>query len=459
MNPQTAERSTTNGIRVVVVDDEANFRRIIGHELDEAGFEVTLLADGRDLCEHLAQRRTHVVLLDIRMPNVDGVELLKEIKERDLPGQVIMMTGHATVDLAIESMKAGAYDFLMKPCSIQQVEVSIQRAYEHEMLLRDHRDLRDSIALQDEARRMVGISPSMEELRDLIQRVAPSPVHVLVQGESGVGKEIVARMIHALSPRHDRPFVALNCATLQSDLAASTLFGFEKGAFTGAGERKRGLFEVADRGTLFLDEIGELDTGFQALLLRAIQFGEIRRVGGEKPISVDVRVIAATNADLVERCSEGRFREDLYYRISTVSLGVPPLRQRREDIPALVEHFLNGRDIEVTEEAMRRLMAYDWPGNVRELQNALDRMLLFAPQKRIEAPTVDRHLLQGIANRELVQDVVIGDSLVTLEEIERRHLLGILERFDGNKKRAAECLGVSLKTIYNKLERYRENPK
>ena len=443
-----------DAIKVVLADDEAAYGRVMARELGESDFDVTVVDDGRQLLSVLERQAPHVLLLDIRMPHVDGIDLLKEIKAREFAVQVIMVTGHATIDLAIEALKAGAYDFLTKPVNVEALSMACQRAHAHEMLRRDNRDLRDAIALERGSRQLLGTSQVMRDLHNEIRQVAPSHAHVLIEGESGVGKELVAHAIHRRSPRANRPYVTLNCAVLRGDLAMSSLFGHEKGAFTGAMERKRGLFEVANRGTLFLDEVGDLDPELQALLLRAVQFGEVQRVGSSTPFKVDVRVITATNSNLMLQCEENRFRRDLYYRLAGVQITVPPLRVRSDDIPELVLHFLSGRQVEVEAEAMRLLVKYHWPGNVRELENAIERLIIYS-EGSITAEAVENHVLRPHRSQVDQDRLVVGESQVTVEDLERRHILGILEQFGGDKKQAADCLGISLKTIYNKLERYR----
>ncbi|MFQ5505323.1 MAG: sigma-54-dependent transcriptional regulator [Planctomycetota bacterium] len=440
-------------IRMFLVDDDGVFRKVLSRELEESTFEVHAFGSGEGVVEAARELDPEVVLLDLRLPGKDGLEVLKDLLQDDMDRQVVMLTGHGSVPEAVEAMRLGAYDFLTKPVPLGVVEKTLRRAIERRELVDENRRLRRAIAGSKSREEILGISKHVEQLKEMILRVAPTQTNVLIQGENGTGKELVARSLHESSKRADQPFVVVNCAAIPSNLVESELFGHERGAFTGAQKRKLGLFEAAHFGTLFLDEVAELPPEVQPSLLRALQFGEIRPVGGEKVRHVDVRLIAATNRDLFAEVTNQRFREDLYYRISTLPILIPPLRDRKEDIPLLAQKFLEltcagiGRSLTLEPEAIEELCRCRWPGNIRELQNVVTRLCIL-----VSGDVIGKNDVRALALPTRPQ----SSSLPTLrlESLEKMAVLAALERFKGEKKSAAEELGIALKTLYNKLERY-----
>ncbi len=436
--------------KVLVVDDDATLRRVLSRELTDLGFSVTTAADARDLVARVLADRPDVVLLDLKMPGVDGHQALATLHGAEPAVPVVVLTGHGSVADAVRAMQGGAYDFLQKPTRTAILEQTLRRACEHRRLGEENARLRraNSATVDPD---IVGESVGMRELRTSLARVAASDDSVLILGENGTGKELIARAVHAMSPRCDESFVVVNCGAIADNLVHSELFGHAKGAFTGADRARVGLFEAAHRGTLFLDEIGDLPRELQPALLRAVQFGEIRPVGDDRTRTVDVRVVCATNRDLHVLMREGAFREDLYYRLATLELAVPALRDRSADIPLLATRFLErcahrqGRAMVLTPAALARLQGHAWPGNVRELQNAITRLATMVGSDRIEAEHVDTFVLaRARAGRQ---------ELPTLNaaELERLAIQAAMERFDGDKKRVAEAVGISLKTLYNRL--------
>lgn len=438
--------------RVFFVEDDDVLRKVLGRELEQAGYEVRAFGTGVGLTEFVREGEPDVVLLDLRLPERSGLEVLQDLRAEDAELPVVMLTGHGAVPEAVEAMRLGAYDFLTKPVPLSVVEQILRRAIDSRHLVQENRRLRRAMAGTG-AEEIIGDSAPVRELRALIHRVGPTPTSVLIQGENGTGKELVARSLHGLSPRSDQPFVVVNCAAIPENLVDSELFGHEKGAFTGADKPRLGLFEAAHLGTLFLDEVAELPLAVQPTLLRALQFGEVRSVGSERTRKVDVRVIAATNRDLLDAVAHERFREDLYYRIATVVIRVAPLRERRADIPQLVETFLRtacpklGRRVRVEDAAMEELVKHAWPGNIRELQNVLTRLILLADDERVHVRDV-----HAVASLQRPPDGTL--PTLRLEELERLAILAALDRHAGNKRVAAHELGVALKTLYNKLERF-----
>ena len=436
--------------KVLVVDDDATLRRVLSRELTELGFEVVAAADARAIGSRIATERPDVVLLDLKLPGVDGHEALGLIRAADPEVPVVVLTGHGSVADAVAAMQAGAYDFLQKPTRTAVLEQTLRRACEHRRLGEENVRLKRAMAAGVDPD-LVGESVGMRELRARMERVATSDGNVLIVGENGSGKELIARAVHALSPRRDESFVVVNCGAIADNLIHSELFGHAKGAFTGADRARVGLFEAAHRGTLFLDEIGDLPRELQPALLRAIQFGEVRPVGDDRTRQVDVRVLAATNRDLHRLIEDGGFREDLYYRIATLDLHVPALRDRATDIPLLATTFLRrcaarqGRPLTLTPGALARLQAHARPGNVRELQNAITRLATMVEGPAIEASDVESHVLARAR---------CGSAeLPTLDigELEQLAIAAAMARFGGDKKLAAEAVGISLKTLYNKL--------
>jgi len=442
-----------NPLRLLVVEDEQELRDIVLQGLSRRGFAVAAAADGDAALAMLADQEFDVVLLDLRMPGRDGISVLRQLRADGHDAEVIVVTGHADVDTAIEALKLHAFDYVSKPFQFAELLEVVNRAAEHRRLRLENRTLRRAVSQQHADPLLYGASRAMDRLRGLLERASQSGSNVLILGESGSGKELAARAIHRSSARRDLPFLAINCAALPDDLLESELFGHERGAFTGATGRRHGLLELAHEGTLFLDEVGEMSVAMQAKLLRALDRGEIRRLGGDRILHVDVRIIAATNKDLARAAGAGAFRHDLYYRLGVIVIEVPPLRERVEDIPLLVEHFAQqvappGRaPIKVTAEAMALLTRYPWPGNVRELRNVVERISVLASGAEVGAAEVALHLPVSAP-----EDLDLG--LLSLEEIERRHILKVLQRCSGNRTRAARILGIDPKTLYNKLKAY-----
>ncbi len=439
---------------VLFVDDDVSLRRVLTRELEHFGFEVRAFASGEGVLDALREHGADAALLDLKLPGMSGLELLAQLREHDEHLQVVVLTGHGAVPDAVEAMKRGAHDFLTKPVQLDVLEQTLQRALEKRALLDANARLRRASEPAPGASRLTGASATMQRLRREVQRVAASASSVLIQGENGVGKELVAREIHALGPRANAPFVVVNCGAIPVTLIESELFGHERGAFSGAERKRMGLFEAAHGGTLFLDEIGELPKAVQPALLRALQFGEVRPVGSERTKAVDVRVLAATHRELGRAISSGEFREDLYYRVSTLVLEVPALRERSEDIAALAESFLTrasirtGRRMSLAPSALQALQAHDWPGNVRELENVIERVVVMGDGDSIDGAELERFLQRKGAR---VAGALPSLNLATLE---RMALSLAMQRFDGDKKAAAAELGVALKTLYNMLDRH-----
>ena len=439
-------------IKVLVVDDEEPLRRLLKNELTRKGYSVEVAADGSAALRLLADAAFDVVLLDVVMPGLDGLSLMKRLKEEGGAPPIIVLTGKATVETAVEAMKNGAYDYLTKPYKIEELVIVIDRANEFGRLSVKSRLLEQELVRKGSPFDLVGASRPMQDLLALIRKVAPTDSTVFIQGESGTGKELVANTVWRTSKRKDSPFIALNCATLSENLMESELFGHEKGAFTSAVQLKNGLVEVADQGTLFLDEIGEMPLALQAKLLRFLDSGEFRRVGGNRTMKADVRVLAATNKDLTGLIKTKDFREDLYYRLNVFTLSIPPLRERKEDISVLTEAFLVKYATKIAKPvpklaagALRALEAYSWPGNVRELENVIERAVILA-----ERDTISQKEL-ALAPEDRVEDAA---SPRTLEELEKEHIVRVLRESDGNQSRASQVLGIDRKTLYLKLRKY-----
>jgi two-component system response regulator AtoC len=437
---------------VLVVDDDAAFRASLCRELSSSGYRVSEAANGVQMQERLLAGEPDVVLLDLRLASEDGLSLLQHARSH-ASSEVIMLTGHGSVPSAIRALKLGAADYLQKPCDLDELELAIERAIETRRL--KERNVILERGLVRPGAEMIGGSPAFREMMAEIDRAAQSLSNVLIVGESGTGKELVARRLHQASPTREKPLVMVDCASLSDELMHSELFGHEKGAFTGAVERKHGLFEVADGGTICLDEVGEVTPRVQAKLLRVLESGTFRRMGGTSEIQVHVRVLSATNRRLEAAVKAGIFREDLYYRLVTLQIRVPPLRERREDIPLLAAHFLaraaRGRDCApaLDAEATRALCAYDWPGNIRELIGVAERLVTFGGGRAIGRAEVERCLC-GAAQR-LQQP---GEE-PTLAEMERRQIESVMQRCNGHRAEAARILGLSERTLYRKLQALR----
>jgi DNA-binding NtrC family response regulator len=439
---------------LLLVDDDDELRAVVAARFRRLGMRVTEARSGEEALARTAQARFDVALLDLHLPGISGIDLLAALKERLPETEAILLTAHSSIETAVQAMKRGAYDYLTKPFRLADLEVHVQKAFEKARLARRERQWVQQVAYESPRYRLVGSGPALRRVVQLIERVAPADATVLVRGASGTGKELVARAIHANSPRADRPLVTINCAALQENLLESELFGHEKGAFTGAVSAKPGLVEVAEGGTLFIDEIGEMATGLQAKLLRVLEDGHFRRVGGTQEMCADVRVVAATNRDLGEELRAGRFREDLFYRLNVVTIELPPLRERREDVPELVEHFLTTRQVgplrsRVSPEAMQALAGYAWPGNVRELANVLERAQILAENHVITPDDLPETLSAG--------DLAAGaggDDPRHLREVERQHVRAVLQQEKGNKVHAARVLGISRRSLYRLIEKY-----
>ncbi len=440
---------------ILIVDDEESFRRHLARLFLRKGFEVHDVATAAEALRQLAAEPVDVVLLDILLPDQDGVEVLRQIKQNYPDLQVIMMTGNATVQNAIASMKLGAYDYLVKPFDLEELSILINRACEYSTLRREHRLLRRELARYGQFEEFIARDGKTVAVLEMVERVAPTDSTVLITGETGTGKELVARAIHRKSPRRNRPLVVVNCSALPETLLESEMFGYEKGAFTGAVRDKSGLVEMANSGTLFLDEIGDLSPSIQIKLLRMIENGEFRPVGSTRNLRANVRIIAATNRDLKKLMQEGKFREDLFYRLNVIHIHIPPLRERPKDIPALVEFFMKktcakfGKCVrEIDPQALQLLYRYHWPGNVRELENVIERAIILSQGDRVTLKDLPLELVQ---EEQTVGERPDGKSL---EAIERDHILRILRETGGNKTRAARILGITKKTLYAKLRKF-----
>ncbi len=442
---------------LLLVDDDDAFRVVMAGELGHKGFEVTTADSGREAIKKLDSGHLDVILLDLQLPDISGLEVLKAAVDRSPGSEVIMLTGHGSMDTAIESIRMGAFDYISKPCPLDELEVRIQRALEHQALNRRTSVLERGLTPRDPGDWLVGRSREFLKLLELTERVAPSDSTVLITGETGAGKEMVAKLLHSRSPRAKRPFVVVECAALQEELLQSELFGHERGAFTGADRRKAGLFEVADRGTIFLDEIGEISPATQVKLLRVLDTGSFRHVGGTTEIRVDVRVVAATNRDLEKRVGQGLFREDLYYRLSTIILRLPPLREREGDVDLLAQHFIGllndrfGLQKRMGPEAMALLRRHDWPGNVRELLHAVERALIVCEEDEINPENLPRALHSATGTIGALHG---GGPLPSLAELERDHVERVLDSVAGHRGKAARILGISERNLYRKLKAY-----
>ncbi|HDZ24613.1 MAG TPA: sigma-54-dependent Fis family transcriptional regulator [Desulfobacteraceae bacterium] len=446
---------------ILVVDDDKGHRTMLKTLLSGWGYSVAEADDGSIAIEMARENPFDLVLMDIRMVKVSGLEALAKIKAINPSIPIIIMTAYSSVETAVEALKKGAYDYLTKPLDFDELHLTMERAMDHTHLKEENRLLKASLGEKFDRRNIIGNSPQMVRLFETIAQVAPSEATVLITGESGTGKELIAGAIHYNSERKDGPFIKVNCAALTETLLESELFGHEKGAFTGAHRRKEGQFSLADGGSLFLDEVSEMPLSMQVKLLRVIQEREFTRVGGEEVIQVDVRIIAATNKDLAQEISSGRFREDLFYRLNVVTLQMPPLRERKDDIPLLLEHFLesfaqkNRKTIKgVTPQAMARLVSYDWPGNVRELMNAVERMVVLARGDYVGEPDLPPIILEqaeGPASGQGTKDLPAD---LPLEEVEKASILKTLESAGGNKSEAARRLGITRRTLHKKLKKY-----
>lgn len=449
-------RAGQGKIRVLIADDEKNFARVLKAELGREGHSTEVSSNGREALERLKEQEFDVLILDLKMPKLGGMEVLKELRKWTLAPEVIILTGHGTIPTAVEAMKLGAYTYMMKPCKTAELNLLIRKAYEKQQILRENLYLKTRLAKDDPFPEIVTTSEKIRRILEMLTKIAPTDSTVLITGESGTGKELVAKAIHQKSKRKDKPFLVINCGALQESILESELFGHEKGAFTGAHMTKLGLFEVADRGTLLLDEIGEISQAMQLKLLRVIENGKFFRVGSTRERQVDVRVLSATNRDLQAHVKAGKFREDLYYRINVIPLHVAPLRERPEDVPLLTQHFLQlfaplGKKT-MSRDAINYLTRYSWPGNVRELQHVIRRALILSPKDQIEAEDLPLDLQVDRVSKRVAAS---HGSPSTLGEVERQHILRVMEQAKGHRGEAAQILGIDPKTLYRKLLTYR----
>ena len=447
---------------ILIIDDDASLRRVLEYQLQEAGYEVATAASGEEGLARFSDLAPQLVISDMQMPGMDGMQVLKTVKERSPETPVIIITAFGSVDVAVQAMKQGAYDYITKPFNRDELHLTVARALHLTSLTRENRRLKDALAGDDDYRSMVGASAALEKVYLVVRKVADSDASVLLSGESGTGKELVARALHARSARRNGPFVAVNCAAIPHDLLESELFGHTKGAFTGAVKDKPGKFQLAHTGTIFLDEVGELPLELQPKLLRVLQERVVTPVGGNREQRLDIRVVAATNRDIEQAISEGRFREDLYYRLAVIPLHLPPLRQRREDIPLLLRHFCSkhgAEEVRFDEAALAILQQYAWPGNVRELENLVERLLIMRSSSSItveDLPDKIRLTVNGSAKRSAV--INLPDNGYPLEQLEREVVVEALERTNWNQSAAAKFLQIPRHTLLYRMEKYAITP-
>ena len=438
-------------VNILVVDDEEIVRDSLSSWLEEDGYNVEAVESGKKALERIPAKNWDLMLVDLKMPGMDGIQLMDEVRKTNPDLLIIIMTAYATVDTAVKAMKKGAYDYFVKPFNPEDISLTIRKIVDHHKLVQENKFLRKELKKQYKLRDMISKNEKMLEIFDLARTVAKSSSTVLIQGESGTGKELLARAIHDESPRMDAPFISVSCASLTESLLESELFGHEKGAFTGATAINRGKLELAQDGTLFLDEIGDISLKLQMDLLRVLEQKEFRRVGGSELIAISSRILAATNRDLNKAIEEGRFRADLYYRLNVISIHIPPLRERREDIPLLIDHFIEKFNIEmgkrvqgVSEEAVRIMMDNDWPGNARELRNVIERAMVVAKGAIITESDISMPTKQAGTNH----------RTRSLEEIEKEHILVVLLENQWNIVRSAHALGIDRVTLYNKIRKF-----
>ena len=471
------EKSPQGGLRILFADDEAHLRDLMQMELPRIGHEVTVCPDGVAAVKALEKGTYDVALLDIKMPGLTGIEVLAKVRQASPDTAVIIMTGHATVDTAVQALRLGAFDYLTKPCKWAELEVLLSRVAERRDLTNKATAFETRLKAVEGTPLIVGETPGMQAIKQQIAMVAPTDAGVLILGETGTGKELIAKNLHDKSRRAGHAFIPVNCGALPDNLVESELFGHRKGAFTGADTNRKGLFEVANGGTLFLDEVGELDKSVQVKLLRFLESGEIRRVGENDPFRVDVRVVCATHRDLREMIETDAFREDLFFRINMFEIVLPPLRERKADVPALARHMIkrfnskrSGHDIDLTDDAIEALQTHDWPGNIRELANAIERASILSCGGDIRAehlptpggnyssrrttPTAATHT--GISSAPSGPHFAIPDGAPTLRDIEMKFIQTVLEKHNGNKPAAAKELGIALKTLYNKINQLQQ---
>ena len=439
--------------KILVVDDDAKIRKLCYNALSRHGYKVSVVGDAQEALKIYNEKQFDLVLLDIVMPEVNGLELLKMLKKMDNKLLVIMITGYPQIETAVKAIKQGAYDYIAKPFSLDEIRLAVKRAFDYNHTLRENLQLKEELQKGYRSSELIGSSPKMLKIYRTIENVKGTDCTILIEGESGTGKEILARTIHNYSKRSDKSFLAINCGALPETLLESELFGFEKGAFTGAVNLKKGLFESANNGTVFLDEVGETSPAMQVKLLRILDEKVSRRIGSTKDVKLDIRLIAATNKNLLNEVKKGNFREDLYYRLNIISIRIPSLRERKQDIPILLKHFFHMYNMkyskEITEfskEAMELLMMYDYPGNVRELENIVEGVIILSEDK-----IVQKDVLPEIIKN---QSTVITDNEFELEQAEKKHIIHILEFVNYHKTKAANLLGIDRKTLYQKIKKY-----
>jgi len=442
-------------VRILVVEDELTMRETVVTYLEEQGFPVKSVMSGEDGLEALRDGSYDIAVVDLKLPGIDGIEVLRRAHQANPGLPVIIMTAYATIENAVRAIKEGAYDYLVKPFNLEELGFIIQRIVEHRKLVEENVKLKEQLKKRYSTRNIIGTSYGMKRIFERIESVADSTATVLIQGDSGTGKELIARAIHFSGSRRDRPFTSLNCGAIPDTLIESELFGYEKGAFTGANKTKIGRFELAADGTLFLDEIGEMNLEAQVDMLRVLQEREFRRVGGTTLIKMDARIIASTNKNLEDEVKAGKFREDLYYRLNVVPIYVPALRERREDVPFLARHFVDKHKHEgkreitgISSAAMDLLLRYDWPGNVRELENAIERAVVLGTGEQI----VPADLPESLHRAETGGKRTVGANL-SLQEVERMHIVAVLEAVKWNLSEAARVLGITRTTMYHKVQR------
>ena len=454
---------TPKTTKILVVDDDPGHLVSVKTIIRSWGYGVDIAEDGSVAVDMVKSTPMDLILMDVRMTQMGGIEALRQIKVYNPTIPVIIMTAYSSVDSAVEAIKSGAYEYLIKPLDFEVLKLTIERASEHAGLKEENRALKEHLQSDYDIANIIGRSQPMKKLIEMMSMIAPSEATVMITGDSGTGKELIARSLHFNSPRKDKPLVVVNCAAITETLLESELFGHEKGSFTGADKRREGRFMQADSGTIFLDEIGETSSTMQAKLLRVLQEKEIQRVGGEETLKVDVRIVAATNRDLEKEVAEGNFREDLFYRLNVMPLNVPPLKERREDVPLLAQHFLtkfsdkNRKAIKgFVPLAMDMLVNYDWPGNVRELENAIERAVILATGEHITEAQLPLNITEQYEDLEIrpTGTTQILDGTHSLEDIEKEAILAALNGSNGNKAEAARRLGVTRKTLHNKLKSY-----
>lgn len=442
--------------KILIVDDEVKLSYLLKEELEDVGYKVFVASNGEQGLETFIQENPEIVLSDIRMGEMNGIELLTKIRKVSSDTQVLLMTAYASAKDAVQAMKEGAYDYLIKPFDIDELLLLIEKMLEKQQLQKENEVLKKIVS--GSSSEIIGKSSKIKNLISLIDKVAPSNANVLINGESGTGKELVAKRIHLKSKNANGPFIAINCAALTETLLESELFGHEKGAFTGAISRKMGKFELASNGTLFLDEIGEVSLNVQVKLLRAIQEKCFYRVGGSDLIKVETRLVAATNKELPKEIQEGNFREDLFFRLNVFPISVVPLRERKEDIPLLAENFLKNfgfSNLKFTEKSIQKLLTYDYPGNIRELENVVERITILATGNEIKSEDILLPDLGLGKTTSAVDNFEVPDEGVNLEEIEKKFILSALEKAEGNKSKAASYLGVTRRALYSRMEKHK----